>query len=152
NARSDPALVPGAVDDFQLDLLDGDRVLVDAKHTCRLARRRTEPSRKFGKVVGRVQPLDGISPVLAIDQVVPVRNQIAEWTAVVAERNAAVHTPAGLCLELVSRKRGVDLLPIQDACLDGSTLWCFALPLQEAGGFTHARPPSPGRGLPRSTC
>ena len=37
--RHHPALVEGVVDDLDLDLLDGDRILVDAEHARSLARR-----------------------------------------------------------------------------------------------------------------
>src|SRR3546814_2329941 len=40
----DPALLPGVVDDLDLDLLDGDRVLVDAEDTCTLAGGRAQPT------------------------------------------------------------------------------------------------------------
>ena len=55
----DPALVPGAVDDLDLDLLDRDRVLVDAEHARGLARRRAQPPGELREVVRGVQPLDG---------------------------------------------------------------------------------------------
>ena len=52
--RHDPALVPRAVDDRDLDLLDRDRVaLVDLEHARRLARRRAEPPGELGEVVRR---------------------------------------------------------------------------------------------------
>ena len=94
--RRDPALVPRAVDDLDLDLLDGDRVLVDAEHARGLARRRAQPTGELGEVVGGVQPLDRVAPVVAVDEVVPVGDEVAERAAVVAERDAAVHAPAGL--------------------------------------------------------
>ena len=61
----DPALVPGPVDDLHLDLLDRDRVGVDAEHAGGLARRRAQPAGELGEVVGRVQPLDRLAPVVA---------------------------------------------------------------------------------------
>ena len=96
--RHDPALAPCPVDDLDLDLLDGDRVGVDAEHAGRLARRRAQPPGELGEVVRGVEALDGIVPVVAVDEVVPVRDQVAERAAVVAERDAAVHAPPGLVL------------------------------------------------------
>ncbi len=58
-AGLDPALVPGAVDDRQLDLLDGDRVGVDGQDAGRFARRRAQPAGELREVVRRVQTLDG---------------------------------------------------------------------------------------------
>ena len=52
--RRDPALVPGAVDDRELDLLDRHRLaLADLEHARRLARRRAEPAGELGEVVRR---------------------------------------------------------------------------------------------------
>ena len=86
-----PPLVPGPVDDRHLDLLDGDRVGVDAEHAGGLARRRAQAPGELGEVVGGVQAFDGGLPVVAVDEVVPVRDEVAERAAVVAERDAAVH-------------------------------------------------------------
>ena len=115
DAGRDPALGPGAIDDLDLDLLDGDRVLVDAEHARGFARRRAQPTGELREVVGRVQALDRVAPVVAIDQVVPVGNQVAERAAVVAERDAAVHAAPGLGHERLARERRVDLLPVVHA-------------------------------------
>src|SRR5438552_359481 len=49
--RCDPSLVPGAVDDLHLDLLDGDRVRVDPQHARGLARRGAQTTGELGEVV-----------------------------------------------------------------------------------------------------
>ena len=72
---------------------------VDAEHAGRLARRRAQPAGELGEVVGGVQPLDGLVPVVAVDQVVPVGDEVAERAAVVAERDAAVHAARRLGCE-----------------------------------------------------
>jgi hypothetical protein len=97
--RAHPALGPGAVDDLDLDLLDGDGIVVDAQHTRGLTRRRAQPPGELREVVGGVQPFDGLAPVVAIDEVVPVRDEVAERATVVAERDAAVHAARRLGLE-----------------------------------------------------
>jgi hypothetical protein len=100
--RHDPALVPGAVDDRVLDLLDRDGIaLANLEHARRLARRRAQASRELGEVVGRVQLADGILPAAAIDEVVPVGDQVAQRAAVVAEGHAALHAARALCRELL---------------------------------------------------
>ena len=70
--------------------------LVDAEHARGLARRRAQPAGELREVVGGVQPLDRAVPVVAPDQVVPLRDEVAERAALVAERDAAVHAAAGL--------------------------------------------------------
>ena len=76
--RHDPALVPRAVDDRDLDLLDRDRVaLADLQHARRLARRGAQLAGELREVVGRVQLDDRLAPAVAVDEVVPVRDQVA---------------------------------------------------------------------------
>ena len=48
-------VVERAIGDRALDQLDGDRVVVDAEHARRFARRRTHAPGHLGEVVGRVQ-------------------------------------------------------------------------------------------------
>src|SRR5438067_2350745 len=104
--RHDPALLPRAVDDRDLDLLDRDGVaFVDLQHACRLARRRAQPAGELREVVRPVQLLDRLVPAIAIHEVVPVGNQVPERTAAVAERNAAFHAARALLAELGQRQR-----------------------------------------------
>ena len=140
--RRDPAFVEGAVDDRDLDLLDGDGLGVDAEHARGLARCRAEPAGELREVVGRVQPLDGGPPVVAPGQVVPLGDQVAERAAVVAERDAAVHAATGLPVQLVGVLRLVDLVPVHDAYVDRATRGQLALRRrEEALRVSHARPP-----------
>src|SRR4051812_23183060 len=143
--RLDPSFVPRPVDDLHLDLLDRDGIGVDAEDTRRFTWRRAQPPRELGKVVGRVQPIDRLTPVLAIDEVVPVGDQVAERTTVVAERDAAVHASAGLRLDLVEREVVVDLFPIEQAHWHVAPRRHLPSPLQKPSDLTHARPPSLGR-------
>ena len=91
-----PALVPRLVDDGDLDVLDRHRVPVDPDHAGGLARRRAQPPGELREVVGRVQPLQRLVPVGPPDQVVPLRDQVAQRAPDVAERDAAVHAAPGL--------------------------------------------------------
>ena len=95
-----PALGEGALDDGQLDLLDGDRVVVDRQHARRLARRRADQAGELGEVVGGVQLLDRVAPLVAVDEVVPVRDEVAQRATLVAERHPAVHAPRALAAQL----------------------------------------------------
>src|SRR5437660_177446 len=92
-ARGDPALVEGPLDDRKLDRLDRDRVVVDLEHARALARRGAQPARPLGEVVRRVQAVDRLAPVVLVHEVVPVGDDVAERTTLVAERDAAVHAP-----------------------------------------------------------
>ena len=116
----DPALVPGAVDDRQLDLLDGDRVGVDGQDAGRLARRRAQPAGELREVVRRVQTLDGRTPVVVGDELVPLRDQVAERAAGVTEGDTAVHAPAGLDPDVRGSGPAVDRVPVTQALRDRS--------------------------------
>src|SRR5205809_128020 len=74
--RTNPTFFEASVHNTFFNLLDGDRWLVDAEHTCRLTRRRTDTSGKLGKVVGSMQPTDCLFPHTAVHQVIPVRNDV----------------------------------------------------------------------------
>ena len=103
--RLDAALVEGPLDDRHLDLLDRDRVGVDGEHAGGFARRRADPAGELGEVVRRVQPLARVAPVATGDELVPLRDQVAERAAAMAERHAAVHAPAACSLTTSSRAR-----------------------------------------------
>ena len=114
--RLDPAFAPTAVDDRELDLLDRDGVpLVDLEHAGRLARRGTEPAGELGEVVRSVELLEGFLPTVAIDEVVPVRDEVPDRTAVMTERDAALHAAGGLLAQLDERQRADELAEVADA-------------------------------------
>ena len=125
--------------------------LVDAEHARRLARRRAQPAGELGEVVGRVQALDRVAPVVAVDEVVPVGDEVAERAAVVAERDAAVHAPPGLLAQ--RRRSGTARRPRASragAPAPAAASGVSRVPLQEPGGLTHGRPPSPAASVSSS--
>ena len=144
--RLDPALVPRLVDDGDLDVLDGHRVAVDADHAGGLARRRTEPSGELREVVGRVQPLQRLVPVPAPDQVVPLRDQVAQRASGVTERDAAVHAPPGLVgddrQQGPPRRTRIDLPPVVDPLRHRPPLRHLPWRRHEPPGISHGRRPS----------
>src|ERR1700733_8160497 len=111
--RNNPALIPRAIDDRVLDLFDRDRItLADFEHTCRLARSRTQASRELGEVVRRVQLRNRILEAVVVDEVVPVGDQVAQRTAVVAERHPAIHAARTLLAQLLDGTREQELLEV----------------------------------------
>ena len=112
----DPALVPRAIDDRELDLLDRDGVaLLDLEHACRFARCRAEAAGELREVVRAVQLVDRLAEAVAVDEVVPVGDQVSERAAVVAKRNAALHAAGALMLQLDERQRADELAVVADA-------------------------------------
>jgi hypothetical protein len=137
-ARDDPALVERAVDDRDLDLLDRDRVaLADLQHAGGLAGRGAELAGELGEVVGRVQLVDRLAPAVAVDEVVPVRDQVAERAAVVAERHAALHAARALLLELRHRRRDHELAEVLDPLLRVALRAQDPLDAQEGAELAH---------------
>jgi hypothetical protein len=133
----DPPFVPGTIDDLDFDLLDGDGVLVDAQHTRRLTRSRTQPPGELREVVRGMQPLDGILPVVAVDEIVPVGDQVPERAPVVAEGDTAVHATPRLMTQLAIVEVLVHLLPVAQAYGNRAPRRRLTIPLQETGWFTH---------------
>src|SRR5690606_18953720 len=145
--RADPALLPSPVDDGDLDVLDGDGGLVDAEHARRLARGGAEPPGELGEVVGGVQALNRLAPVVPVDQVVPFGDEVPEGAAVVAERDAAVHAAGRLLGDGAAVEVLVDLAPVADADVDGAVRGQLPFgDLEEALGVGHCCDPSFRRG------
>ncbi len=108
--RNDPSLFKALVDNGALDALDRDRGLVNPQDTRGFAGCRADPACKLGKIVRFVQTIEGFFPQPAVDEVVPVRDKVADGTARghpfendarVAEGNATVHAARPLCLQRV---------------------------------------------------
>src|SRR5262249_60700699 len=127
------------------------RVVVDPEHARALARRRAETAGPLREVVRRVQAVERLTPVVLVDQVVPVRDDVPERTALVAERDAAVHAPRSLLREVLDRVGQVVLAPVPQPLGDGPRRRFLTLDLEEAGDLTHWSPPAPRRsaGAPR---
>ena len=139
-----PPLLERPLGDRHLDLLDRHRVVVDRQHAGRLTRGRTYPAGELGKVVGGVELVDRLVPLVPIDEVVPVRDQVAERAALVAERDAAVHAPRALPPQLLRRLK-VEVLPvIVHALLGIALVEADPMDLQERAELSHGYSPAPG--------
>ena len=64
-----------------LDRLDRDRVAVDSQDASRLARGRADAPRELREVVGGVKLAKRLLPAVAVDQVVPVGNDVVDRAA-----------------------------------------------------------------------
>src|SRR5207244_430121 len=135
--RHDPAFAPCAVDDRVLDRLDTHRIVVDVQRTRRLAGRGADAAGELREVVGRMQHLDGIAPVVAVHEVVEVRNDVVDRTAAVAERRAAVHAARALDLRLLGIQADHELLVVLDALVDALVALFEALVFEEASDLAH---------------
>jgi len=94
-----------------LDVLDRDGRVVDAEDAGAFARGGAHAAGELGEVVRLVETVEGLFPEAAVDEVVPLRDQVvdratgghaADEFARVAERHAAVHAARALIAELLS--------------------------------------------------
>ena len=135
--RHHPALVEGPVGDRHLDLLDRDGILVDAEHARRLARRGADAAGELGEVVGGMQPLAGLVPLLAIHEVVEVGNDVPERAAGVAEGHAAIHAAGALRLHLFRGEDREKLVVVLEAVGHRGIARHLTLVLHESARLTH---------------
>src|SRR5690606_29990814 len=117
--------------------LDAYRVVIDVESTGRLAWSGADASGELREVVGRVQHTERGPPVLAIDQIVPVGNDIVDWAAVAAEGNAAIHATRALHLGLFVGQRRDELLPVLKALSRSLVGFLDAFKFYKAGDFAH---------------
>src|SRR5690606_31947383 len=96
--RPDLTEFVGLVRNRLLDRLDRDRNVFQVERASFLAWRWADPAGPFRKIVGGVEVADRAVPVVAIDEIVPVRDLVVHRAAggTVTEGNAAVHASGGL--------------------------------------------------------
>jgi len=80
-----------------------------------------------------VQPVARLGEASAFHKVVPFRDQIAKWAALVTERDAAAHATGSLLGELLAAEREIDLPPVPDTGLDRAP--------PRSGAFITKEPP-----------
>jgi hypothetical protein len=134
---NDPPFGECPFDDRILDILNGDRRLVDAQHTGFFTRGRAEAPGEFREIIGCVQPLDRLFPASTEHQVVPVGDDISQRASRVAERHAAIHAARALFHQLEFRKRLIHLVPVVQTLVDGAARRSFPLVFHESGRLPH---------------
>ena len=135
--RLHPTLIETAFNDGQLDVLNGHRIVVDAEHTTALTRCRTQAARPLGKVVGGVQALESLVPAVLTNQVIPLRNDVAQRAGRVTERHATVHTTGRLLLHLPVASLLIDLFPVHQTQRNRAMSRLFALEFHETLRISH---------------
>ena len=146
--RHDPALIPAAIGDRALDVLDRDGRGVDAEHARALAGGGTDAAGELREIVRLVQAAEGLLPLVAVDEVVPLRDEVVDGTtrghaadefARVAEGHAAIHAARTLLAELLHLHVLVKLLVVAHALERRTVDGEFAQVFDEAGWFAHGR-------------
>src|SRR5882762_5367425 len=134
-----PAFLERLVDDRVLDRLDADRVVVDSQYARFLARSRTDTAGEFGEIVGGMQRLDGVLPVLLVDEIVEIRNDVVDRAARHAKRGAAVHATCALDFRLLFGEAQDELPVVLFALLGLLVRFLEPLKLEKSRDFPHVR-------------
>ena len=133
----DPSLIEGAVGDRHLDLFDRDRIFIDAEHAGGLAGRGADAAGELGKVVGGMEPLAGLVPLLAIHEVVEVGDDVPQRAAGMAEGDSAVHAAGTLLREFLLREDREELVVVLEPVGDRRVAAHLPLVLHESAWLTH---------------
>jgi hypothetical protein len=129
---------------------------VDAEHAGTLARRRTHAAGELREVVRLVQAVERLAPLAAVDEVIPLRDQVVDRAAGghaadqfpgVAERDAAVHAARALLAEFLLLHVGMKLVPVADALGGRAVDGKFAQVFDETSWLAHG-----GRGSEGFRC
>ena len=110
--RNDPTFFPRAINDFHFDLLNRHRAGINSHDASRFAWCWAQATSELRKVVGGMQTVNGILPMTAIHQIVPIGNQVPQWASVIAERDTTIHATSRLLIQLVMIEWLVDLFPV----------------------------------------
>src|SRR5438034_2329473 len=139
-ARPDDAFLKRAIDDRDFDVFDSDGIGISSDHAGTLAGCGAEAACKLGKVVRRQKTQQRFLPLPSINEIIPVRNDVSQWTALMTEGNAAVHATRRLGLEFVFRKFLVDLVPVLDPLLNRPAFETNSSDFKKAFRITHTVP------------
>ena len=123
---ANPPFEESSLDNVFFVLLDGDWRRVDAENARGFAGGGADAAGEFGKIISRVQSAHGFAPAVAIDQVVPVGDEVVERAAGVAEGDAAIHAAGGLGFDFRVGEVLVDFEIVVDAVRDGAAGGDFA--------------------------
>src|SRR5258708_3712664 len=146
--RHYPARVESSINDGLLDGLDRHRRIADAEHARSFAGRRANAARELREIVGLVQTIERFTPLTTIDKIIPLRNQVIDWTAGrgtvndlarMTERHAAVHATGALLAQTRLWYVLMELLPLKHASPRRPRNRNRARVFHEAGSLTHFR-------------
>ncbi len=144
--RLHPAFGESAVGDGLFQHLDVHRRQVDGHRATSFAGRGADSAGELGEIVGLAQPDPGFFPLPAIDEVVPLGNQVvdrasrghsAEQLSRVAEGDAAVHAARSLLAQRLLGMGEVHLVPVLDAQEQRPIVHRRAIEFHEARRLAH---------------
>jgi len=95
-------------DNRALDRFDRDRIVINVQRAGLFARGRADVSGKLGEIIGRVQYVQRLLPLIFVHHVIPVRDDVIDRTPAMTKRDAAVHAARTLLIELLFLERGIN--------------------------------------------
>ena len=146
NPGRNPALLEAHLDDGQLVVIHRDTVTHHPAGAGRLAKRGTDPPRKFREIVGFGQPGKSFLPVAVVYLVVPLGNQVVQRAAAehpaenrpgLAEGYTAVHAPGGLPLPLRQAERRMKFRKGRDSLQRFHRSVHLSVIFQKSGWLSH---------------
>ena len=120
--------------------------VVEPEYARAFAGRGTDTSGELREIIRLVKPFQRLAPAPAIDEVVPLRDDVvdraarrhaADELARVAERNSAIHAPRALVAELLLLHVVVEFLPVADALKRRPVHGKLPQILNESSWFAH---------------
>src|SRR5277367_4923279 len=135
--RPNPALVPAFIHNRMFDRFDANRVGIDTQRACLFAWRGTNTTGEFRKIISRMQCIERTLPVLPINKIVPVGDDVVYRAASYAERDAAIHAARALNFRFFVRQVVQKFSVMPDAFTRRFRRLMQALKFHESGYFSH---------------
>ena len=132
-----PAFMIRLLDNRIFDIFNRDRRFMNGQDARIFARRGADAPRKFREIIRFHQPFERLFPAAAKDQIVEFRDNVADRTRPMAERNAAIHAPRPLIFHRLVRREFDKFIPMPDA--HRNRLFLVILPgkIQKTKHFSH---------------
>jgi hypothetical protein len=142
--RHDPTFGKASIDNGSFDVFNGDRWVGNAQNTSALARGWAYPASKFREIVGLMQTGQSVLPLVAINQIVPFRNEIRDRAAVIAlaKGYTTVHAARALGRKMLRCRFTIDFLKVEQSCRRIAIGHGLATEFFKTGGFPHDAVPS----------
>ena len=123
-----------------LDGFDADRVIVDVQGAGCFAGSRANSAGEFGEVIGGVQGIKGCAIITAVNQIIPVRDNIVNGATCRAEGCTAVHAARTFKLDLVILQGNDKLFIIFYPFNYRQVRFVLPFEFHKTGYFTHYLP------------
>ena len=135
--RGDPPFLEPAINNGTFDRFDGHRIVVDIKRASRFTWRGTNAAGEFGEIVGGMQHGQRVLPVIFVNQVVPVGDDVVYRTAFMAIRNAAIHAARSLIAQFPFGERKREFTIVLQTFFRREVIPFTPFDFEEAGFFAH---------------